>query len=98
MNAFQTWLTEVVISKGGPSAIRGAIVGISGWLILKSSILANYGVVSDATAHTTTISWDKLNAALILLLPGILAAITKILSQHVQVVNPTPPVVTPKGV
>lgn len=78
MGALKDWLVEVGVKKMGPSAIRGAILGLSGWLIAKQGLLATYGVVSDAAAHTTVIYWDKLNVALVALLPAMLAAAIKL--------------------
>lgn len=76
----------------GPSAIRGAILGISGWLIAKDGLLSQYGVISDSVAHTTTIYWDKLDMALVLAVPAVLAAVIKMVNHHgdVLLLDPKP--------
>src|SRR5262245_41349917 len=53
MDNLKVWLVEVGVKKMGPSAIRGAILGLFGWLMTKEGLLASFGIVSDATAHTT---------------------------------------------
>lgn len=82
MGSFKEWLLEVAVKKMGPSAVRGAILGVSGWLIAKQGLLSAYGVLSDSTAHTTTIYWDKLNMALVLALPAGLGAVIKMLNHQ----------------
>ena len=81
MDNVKDWLLEVGVKTFGPSAIRGAILGISGWLLAKEGVLSSFGIVSDATAHTTTIFWDKLSVALIVGLPAIIAGVIKT-TQH----------------
>ena len=63
------------------SAIRGAILGLSGWLLAKEGALTAFGIVSDAAAHTTTVYWDKLSSALVIGLPALIAGVIK-LTQH----------------
>ena len=75
------WLINIGVKTAGPSAVRGAILGLSGWLIAKNGLLSAYGVVSDAAAHTTTIYWDKCSIAIVAALPAILAGVIK-LTQH----------------
>ena len=75
------WLLEVGVKTFGPSAIRGAILGISGWLLAKEGALSAFGIVSDAAAHTTIIYWDRLSMALIVGLPAIIAGVIKA-TQH----------------
>ena len=73
------WLIQLAIKELAPSAIRAAILGILGWLITKSPLLSAWGIVSDASAHTTVIYWDKVSSALIVGLPVILAVVIKFL-------------------
>lgn len=82
MDSFKTWLIEIGIKTAGPSAIRGAILGISAWLLAKENVLSAYGIVSDAALHTTTIYWDKVSVALVLGLPAAIAAIIKVGNKH----------------
>lgn len=82
MRALKEWVLEIGIKKLGPSAIRGAILGLSGWLVTKQNLLAAFGVISDAAAHTTTIHWDQFSTALIVGLPAITAAAVKLLNHH----------------
>lgn len=81
IDQLKTWALEIGIKKLGPSAIRGAVLGIASWLIAKDGLLSSYGIVSDAAAHTTTIHWDQVSTALIVGLPAIIAAVIK-LTQH----------------
>lgn len=78
----KNWFLEVVLKKMGPSAIRGAILGLSGWLITKNNLLEAFGVFSDPTAHVTVINWDKLSLALVALLPAFLAAFIKLINHQ----------------
>ena len=83
MDTLKAWLVQIGIKRLGPSAIRGAILGLSGWLMAKGGMLESFGIISDAAAHTTTIYWDKMNDGLILLLPAIMAAVIKLMNHHV---------------
>lgn len=91
----KAWLIEVALKKMGPSAIRGAILGAFGWLLTRQDMLAPFGIMSDATAHTTIIDWDKLNAAVIVALPALIAAVIKMVNHHADQIV-TPPAVEPK--
>lgn len=82
MESLKTWLIEMGIKTAGPSAIRGAILGISAWFMAKDNMLSAYGIVSNATLHTTTIYWDKVSVALILGLPAAIAAVIKVTNTH----------------
>lgn len=82
------WILEVAVKKMGPSAIRGGILGISGWLLTRNNFLEPFGILSDAQAHVTIINWDKLNIALIALLPAVLAAVIKLLNHQGQELLP----------
>lgn len=76
------WLIEAGLKTFGPSAIRGAVLGISGWLLVRSDMLDKFGIVSDAAQHITTIHWDKLSMAAIAALPAILAGAIKLMQYH----------------
>lgn len=78
------WLINVGLKTFGPSAIRGGVLGLAGWLMARENLLSVFGVVSDATAHTTTIYWDKLSIALIAALPAIGAGLIKVTQQTIQ--------------
>jgi hypothetical protein len=82
MDKLKEWIIEVAVKKMWPSAIRGAILGIVGWMVVRNDILAPFGITSDAIQHTTTIYWDKLQTALIVGLPAAVAAIIKLLNHH----------------
>lgn len=84
--AFKQWLVDVLVKQAGPSAIRGAILGTLGWLMLKNGMLEPYGIVSDEAARTTILYWDKLSVAAIALLPAIGAWLIK--ATQVAVVKP----------
>lgn len=85
------WLVETVIKTFGPSAIRGAILGVSGWLLAKENILAPFGIVSDAIAKTTTIHWEQMSAAVVIALPALIAGVVKMTQKEAQ------KVIQPKG-
>lgn len=88
------WLLEVGLKTFGPSAVRGAVLGVAAWLLAKNGALAHFGVISDAATHTLTIHWDQLSTASIAALPAILAGVIKVLNYHgTQVVKS----VTQKG-
>lgn len=77
MENLKEWLIETALNKMGPSAIRGAVLGVFGWVLIRNGLLAPYGIVSDAVTHTTTIHWDQLSGWAIAALPALLAAIIK---------------------
>ena len=72
------WLIEVGLKTFGPSAIRGAVLGIAGWLMAKGGMLEPFGIVSDAALNITTIYWDKLSIALVAVIPAIGAGLIKV--------------------
>jgi hypothetical protein len=76
------WLEKVGLTQFGPSAVRGAILGIAGWLLTKNGMLSHWGIVSDAAAHTTTIYWNELSVAAIAGLPAVIAGVVKLLQYH----------------
>lgn len=78
------WLIEVVVQKGGPSAIRGAVLGLIGWLAVKENIIP--GVHTDTATHITTIAWDQVSAWAIAGLPAITAAVIKMFQHQTQTI------------
>lgn len=82
MDSLKQWLIEVAVKKMGPSAIRGAILGLFGWLMAKEGMLSSFGVVLDQATHTITIHLDQLNMVLVAGLPAALAAVIKMLNHH----------------
>jgi hypothetical protein len=91
------WLMEVVVKKMGPSALRGAVLGVFGWLMARQGLLDSFGVVSDAANHTTTVYWDKLSTALIVALPALLAAVIKLVNHHTETALSGPAAIDPKS-
>jgi hypothetical protein len=89
------WIIDILIKKGGPSFIRGAVLGIFGWILAKQGALATFGIIADQASHTITIHLDQLNMALIAGLPAIMAAIIKIVNHQASAVvtkaTQTPP-------
>ena len=76
----QNWAVEVLIKKGGPSAVRGALLGLVGFLAAKNGLLAHFGI---ATVNgITTIDWSKVSDLAIAGLPAVAAGVIKILSHH----------------
>ncbi len=99
MDSLKQWMVEVAVKKMGPSAIRGAIIGIFSWILAKQGALAAFGIVADQATHTVTIHLDQLSMVLIAGLPAALAAAIKMVNHHAdEVVLPViaPSVVTPK--
>lgn len=82
MEKIKAYLIEVGIKKIIPSAIRGAILGISGWFLMKRGVFSSYGIISDPVARTTTISWNQLNSTLIVVVPGLIAALIKTINHE----------------
>lgn len=81
MNSFKDWLLEAGLKTAGPSAIRGSILGIVGWLAMKQNFLMGLGIVTDPTEHITIIHWDQLSTWAIAALPAVAAGLIK-LFQH----------------
>lgn len=99
MDNLKQWAIEVAIKKMGPSAIRGAILGIFSWVLAKQGTLSAFGIVADQATHTITIYLDQLSMFLIAGLPAVLAAGIKMVNHHAdEVVLPViaPSIVTPK--
>jgi len=82
MNSIKGWLIDVGIKKMGPSAIRGALLGLGGWVIAKHEMLVPFGISYDAATHIISINLDTANIALVALLPAIGASVIKLLNHH----------------
>lgn len=83
------WLINFGLKTFGPSAVRGAILGLAGWLMARENLLTAFGIVSDAAAHTTTLHWDQLSLGVIALLPAIGAGLIKVTQkQTTQAIQP----------
>ena len=80
MDKIKLYVTEVLIKKLGPSALRGAILALTTFLIAHADMLGNWGVIYDGSAHTITLNLDKLSIALVLGLPALIAAVLKLIS------------------
>ncbi len=82
MDKFKGWLFETGFKVFGPAAIRGAILGLSGWFMVRSNVFEQIGIISDKQAHVTIINWDQLAIGLIALIPALLAGVIKL--THVE--------------
>lgn len=78
----KTWIIDVLIKKFGPSFIRGAILGLAGFIAAKEGLLAHFGVVYDAASHIVTVNLDTLNIGLVALIPAIGGGVIKVLNHH----------------
>ena len=94
MNGLKTWVIDVLIKKFGPSAVRGAVLGIASWLVAKHEMLAPLGIVYDAATHILTVNLDTLSVWGVAAIPAIGAGVIKVLNHHtdeaVKAVLPTP--------
>lgn len=89
MDAIKKWAIEIAIKKFGPSAVRGAILGISGFVAAKHELLAPLGIIYDAATHILTVNFDKLSLWAVAGLPAVGAGVIKIMNHHVdQAVKP----------
>ena len=77
-DSIKQFLIEVAVKKMGPSAIRGACLGLIGWLAMKNNLVP--GVHTDAVSHVTTIAWDQVSGWLIAGIPAGLAAVIKLVN------------------
>ena len=85
----KNWLLEVGLKTFGPSAVRGAVLGIGGFLAAKSGALEPFGVLYDTATHIVTIHLDKLNLAFVALLPALGAGLIKVTQkQTTDIVKP----------
>lgn len=82
MDALKAWLVET----WGPSAIRGAVLGLFGILIAHTEILSKFGIVSDAAAQTTTIHWKVASNVIVPIVIAVLAGFIK--TGHVMITKP----------
>jgi hypothetical protein len=82
------WLIETIVKKFGPSAIRAGIVALLTWATAYSGVLEQYGVVIDKVAHTATIHFDTLGAAILVLVMMILGGSVKVANTEVKKVLP----------
>ena len=86
MDKLKEWFVNVGVQQMGPSAIRGSILGIIGWLVMKDNLIP--GIHTDAATHITTIAWDTVSTWAIAGLPAVTAAVIKLLNYHgAQAVN-----------
>jgi len=74
------WLTNVMLQKFGPSAVRGGILGVVGWLAAKSGALAHWGVTIQG--HIVSVDGDKVSMAVIAGLPALAAGLIKVVQHH----------------
>lgn len=85
----RTWLLEVGLKTFGPSAIRGAVLGIGTFIAAKAGMLSAFGVVYDATTHILSVNLDHLQLALVALIPAIGAGLIKVTQkQTTDIVKP----------
>lgn len=92
MSKVKLWISEVLIKKMGPSAVRGAILALTTFLIAHQNMLGNWGVIYDSAHQTITLNLDKLSIALVLGLPAVIAAIIKLANHQTnQLKIPVPP-------
>ena len=59
MEKLKGWLINVAIKKFGPSAVRGAILGLGGFLAAKEGLLSTFGIVYDKASHILTVIWMR---------------------------------------
>ena len=101
MDKLKGWLINVAIKKFGPSAVRGAILGLGGWVAAKEGLLAPLGIIYDAATHILTINLDTLSIWAVAGLPALGAGVIKVLNHEGNVVvkkvlpPPPPPEVKP---
>lgn len=73
MDQIKSWIIET----WGPSAIRGAVLGIGGILIAHAAVMAKFGVFYDAATHIVTIHLTTLSDFIIPIAVGIVAGFIK---------------------
>lgn len=86
MGTIKEWFIEVAVKKMGPSAIRGAILGLAGWLVTKEGLLTPLGILYDQATHIITINLDMVSLWAIAGLPAIGGAVIKMLNHQGNVV------------
>jgi hypothetical protein len=82
MDKLKGWLIDVAIKKFGPSAIRGAILGLGGFLAAKSGLLSSFGIVYDQATHILTINLDAISLLAVAGLPAVGAGVIKVLNHQ----------------
>lgn len=82
MDKLKGWLINVVIKKFGPSAVRGAILGLTGFLAARHELLAPLGIVYTQTTNILTIDFNIMSIWAVAALPAIGAGIIKILNHQ----------------
>lgn len=99
MDKLKGWLINVAIKKFGPSAIRGAILGLGGWLAAKEGLLSTFGIIYDKATHILTINLDTLSVIGVAALPAIGAGVIKVLNHEggEAVKKVIPPPATPES-
>lgn len=81
----KTWLIEVAIKRMGPSAIRGAILAVSGFLVAKAGVLSGYGVNYDEATKTISVNLAHIESILtVLVASGGLAGLIKGMNYHAK--------------
>lgn len=95
MNKLKVWFIEIAIKKFGPSAVRGAVLGLGSWVAAKEGLLAPVGIIYDTATHILTINLDTLSIWAVAGLPAIGAGLIKVLNHKgnevVKKVLPLPP-------
>lgn len=95
MNGFKNWVVQILIKKFGPSAVRGAILGLVGWVAAKEGLLTPLGIIYDTATHILTINLDTLSIWAVAGLPALGAGVIKVLNHEgnvvVKKVLPPPP-------
>ena len=80
MDAVKTWFIEVGLKQMGPSAIRGGILGVVGFLAAKNGLLEPFGI--HTANGITTIEWAKVSLMAIAGFPAVTASVVKMLNHH----------------
>lgn len=89
MDSIKQYFIEVIVKKMAPSFLRGAILGVLGWVLAKQGALVSFGIIADQATHTITIHLDQLNMALVAGLPAALAAVIKLVNHHADAILPS---------
>lgn len=82
MNKLKVWAIEVGIKKFGPSAVRGAILGLTGFLAARHELLAPLGIVYTQATNILTIDFNVMSIWAVAALPAIGAGVIKILNHQ----------------
>lgn len=95
MSKVKGWLIDIGIKKFGPSAVRGAVLGIAGFFAARQEILEPLGIMFDAATNILTIDFNRVSIWAIAALPAIGAGVIKVLNHEgnvaVKAVLPPPP-------